>query len=244
MVINAGKTEAAYFALLELNNPPQLNIDGTPIKLKKVLNVLGVTFDYRLKWDIHVEKVLKDARCSVQALRHIHPHLSRSECLSVAHGLFYSKFYYSSSVWLTDMLPRTLMNRLTSASNSCLRAVFGYSHKDHSTESIHKEADLLTPFQRSYQDKAVMFWRIVNNCEPEDLLLDLLNQGCHNERNSFFYLHPENSEKIGRFSFANRLNNILELLDDKWLDQSVETMKKTLKVVIQNNIPAKCNPFI
>lgn len=188
-----------------------------------------------------MEKVLKDARCSTQAIRKIHQHLSKRECLCVAHGLFYSRFYYASTVWLTDMLPRTLMNRLTSASNSCLRAVFGYLHKDHTTESIHKEADILTPFQRSYQDKAVMFWRIINNCEPEELLFDLLNQGRHNSRNSTFYLQTENSERIGRFSFANRLNNIIETLGDNWLDLSEELMKKTVKAVILTSIPAKCN---
>ena len=244
MVINAGKTEAAYFALRELSNPPKLNIDGVQIELKKVLNVLGVLFDYRLKWDVHAEKVLKDARRSTQALRHIHQHLSRSECLFVAHGLFYSKLYYSSCVWLTDMLPRTLMTRITSASNSCLRAVFGYSYKEHSTETLHNEAGVLTPFQRSFQDKAVMFWKIVNSCEPEDLLLDLLTQGRHNDRNSTFYLNPENSRKIGKFSFANRLNNIIEMLGDNWLDLNLEMVKKTLKIVIKNNIPAKCDHII
>jgi hypothetical protein len=50
MVINASKTEAAYFALQELANPPEVNIDGNQIKLKKSMNILGLTFDHALQW--------------------------------------------------------------------------------------------------------------------------------------------------------------------------------------------------
>ncbi len=61
-----------------------------------------------------------------------------------------------SCVWLTDMLSKSLMKRITSSSNACLRAVFGYQIKDISTSDLHKEANILTPFQKAYYDKAVM----------------------------------------------------------------------------------------
>ena len=41
---------------------------------------------------------------------------------------------------------------------------------------------------------------------------------------------------IRRFSFANRLNNIIETLGDNWLNLSEELMK----AVIMASIPAKC----
>jgi hypothetical protein len=75
--------------------------------LKKTINVLGLTFDHKLHWDVQVEKILKEANSRTQAIRHIHQHLSKNECLAVAHGLFFSKFYYCSSVWLTDMLSKS-----------------------------------------------------------------------------------------------------------------------------------------
>ncbi len=33
--------------------------------------------------------------------------------------------------------------------------------------TLYKEADIVTPNQKSVYDKAVIFWRIVNNCEPQ-----------------------------------------------------------------------------
>ena len=139
------------------------------------------------------------------------------------------------------MLPRTLLLRLTTASNSVLRAAFGYRVKDISTVSLHLRAGLLTPYQRSFMDKAMVFWRVINNCEPENLLLELLTQGVHHERNKTFYLQQNNNAKIGRWSFENRLNNILSLLGDTWLDQSQTAVKKMLNNIIKENIPAKCS---
>ena len=158
----------------------------------------------------------------------------------MAHGLFYSKFYYCSGVWLTDQLPKTLLQRLTTASNSVLRAAFGYKVKDISTSKLHSEAKILTPYQKSFKDKALIFWKVINSCEPECLYLELLNQGIHHERNKTFYLQQNNIGKIGKMSLENRLNNILCLLGDKWLDHSLTTVKKMLNDIIKENIPAKC----
>jgi hypothetical protein len=58
--------------------------------------------------------------------------------------------------------------------------------------------------------------------------------------NKTFYLQQNNIGKIGRLSLENRLNNILSLLGDKWLDQSLTAVKKMLNETIKENIPAKC----
>jgi len=241
MVLNSSKTEAAYFSTRELTNPPKIGVDGIQIITKPQIKVLGMIFDYKMSWDIHIEKLLKEANSRTQAIRHIQPHLTKAECMNVAHGLFFSKLYYCSCVWLTDMLSRSLMKRITSSSNACLRAVFGYPIKDISTSALHKEANILTPFQKAYYDKAVMFWRIINNCEPQELLMDLLLQGYHNKRQKIFHLQQSNMERVGKFSFTNRLNDIIPLLSDSWLDESEKQMKKTLKTKILEIVPAKCD---
>ncbi len=56
MVINASKTEAAYFSLQKLSNPPMVNINGIQIELKKTLSVLGLTFDHKLHWVFTLKK--------------------------------------------------------------------------------------------------------------------------------------------------------------------------------------------
>ncbi len=86
----------------------------------------------------------------------------------------------------------------------------------------------------------MIFWKIINNCEPGCLFLDLFTQGFHYERQKTFYLKQNNIAEIGRFSFENRLNNVLCVLGDNWLDLSQVSVKRMLNDTILQNIPAKC----
>jgi hypothetical protein len=85
----------------------------------------------------------------------------------------------------------------------------------------------------------MLFWKIINNCEPECLFLDLLTQGFHHECQKTAYLKQNNIAEIGRFSFENRLNNVLCLLGDNWLGLCQVSVKRILKDIILQNIPAK-----
>ena len=53
MVVNESKTEDC---LLHKHDPPtiQVTLNNTIIKSKKLMNVLGVTFDYKLNWNSSV----------------------------------------------------------------------------------------------------------------------------------------------------------------------------------------------
>jgi len=47
--------------------------------------------------------------------------------------------------------------------------------------------------------------------------------------------------ETGKFSFATRLNDSIPLLSDVWLDENEKQMKKTLKSMILETVPAKCD---
>ena len=57
LVLNQGKTEICVF---HSNDPPviTINIEGMPVKSKKSINVLGVTFDAKLNWSEHVSNAI------------------------------------------------------------------------------------------------------------------------------------------------------------------------------------------
>jgi hypothetical protein len=61
MVLNSSKTEAAYFFTRELTNPPKIGVDGIQIITKLQIKIVGTIFDYKMSWDIHIEKLLKEA---------------------------------------------------------------------------------------------------------------------------------------------------------------------------------------
>ncbi len=68
-------------------------------------------------------------------------------------------------------------------------------------------------------------------------LIDWLPQ----QAKKIFHLQQSNMERVGKFSFTNRLNDIIPLLSDRWLDESEKQMKKTLKTKILDIVPAKCD---
>ncbi len=75
------------------------------------------------------------------------------------------------------MVSKSLMKRMTIASKFLPRPISGYRNKDIYTEELYVEANILTPCQKSYYVKAVMFWRINNNnFEHEELFWDLALQ--------------------------------------------------------------------
>jgi hypothetical protein len=54
-------------------------------------------------------------------------------------------------------------------------------------------------------------------------------------------IQQSNIEKVGKFRFTNRLNDIIPLLSDVWLNESEKQMKKTIKTMILETVPAKCD---
>jgi hypothetical protein len=57
------------------------------------------------------------------------------------------------------------------------------------------------------------------------------------------FIQKLNKDKVGKFSFANRLNGNVPLLSDIWLDGNEKQMKKTLKTIILETAPAKCDIY-
>ena len=55
-----------------------LNIRGCPISTKSFMNVLGVTFDYKLNWQTHVNNSISKAKRALYAVRLLKPHFNKS----------------------------------------------------------------------------------------------------------------------------------------------------------------------
>jgi hypothetical protein len=71
--------------------------------------------------------------------------------------------------------------------------------------------------------------------------MDLHLQGSHNKQQQAYFNPAINTEKIGKFSFANILDDIVPVLSDVWLDESEKQMKKTMKTIILETGPTKCD---
>ena len=100
LVVNESKTEVCLFHKNDQCNV-KIKICGTQIISKSSINVLGVTFDSKLNWSVHIANAISKAKKSLYALRQIKPFFTKSQMRTLIDSYFYSVLYYNSSVWLS-----------------------------------------------------------------------------------------------------------------------------------------------
>ena len=61
LVVNESKTEICLFHRNDQQNVT-INVCGTPVTTKSFMNVLGVTFDCKLNWSIHITNCINKAK--------------------------------------------------------------------------------------------------------------------------------------------------------------------------------------
>jgi len=57
--------------------------------------------------------------------------------------------------------------------------------------------------------------------------MGLFLQGAHNKQHGIFHLQQSNMEGVGKVSFADRLNDVIPLLSDSWLDEREKNEENT-----------------
>ena len=119
LVVNEGKTEICLF---HRNDQPLIEIRllGAIITSKKAMNVLGVTFDSKLNWDLHVTVTISKAKRKIYALKMLKKFFRPNEMRILLDSYFYSTLYYNSVIWLTPNLSSQSKQNLLSVSANAL----------------------------------------------------------------------------------------------------------------------------
>ena len=120
LIVNEDKTEICLF---HTNDQPQITIvlQGSEILSKTSINVLGVTFDSKLNWGIHVANSISKANKALFALRLIKKYFTENEMRTLLDSNYYSILYYNAVIWLTPSLRSDLKHNLLAASACALR---------------------------------------------------------------------------------------------------------------------------
>ena len=104
-------------------SPPPLNIvfDGSPIEQVKSFKLLGVIVDDNLKWNYHIDYILKHIDSNLRLLRRISKYLPRKALITFYFSKIASYFNYCSLVWSTCSAVDA--NRLQLAQNYAARII-------------------------------------------------------------------------------------------------------------------------
>ena len=121
LVVNESKTEICLF---HRNDMPTviITINDTPIKSKKSINVLGILFDSKLNWNIHIASAISKAKKSLFAIKQLKKYLNSIEMRTLLDSYFYSVLYYNANIWLTPDLNSVMKHDLLAISANGLRA--------------------------------------------------------------------------------------------------------------------------
>jgi len=121
MIVNAGKTEIVFFDKGKEPYTTQICIGDETIMSKASLKALGVTFDHRLRWDIHVDNVCNRVRGLLCGLRILRRKVTEKQAVCLVTAQVFSVLYYACTVWLTSHLNRTVFKKVESIHLRSLR---------------------------------------------------------------------------------------------------------------------------
>ena len=95
--VNETKTELCLFFKKD-THPIEITLNNVTTKSNFHMNVLGVCFDSKLTWSLHVAKTINKANIALHAIRLIKKYFTSSEIKQLITSNFYSILYYNSEI--------------------------------------------------------------------------------------------------------------------------------------------------
>ena len=231
LVVNESKTEVCLF---HTNDQPLIEITllGAKIKSMKSINVLGVVFDSKLNWQIHVAKAISKAKKALYSLRLLKKFFNNYEMRVLLDAHFYSVLFYNASIWLTPSLSSDLKQNLLSVSANALRSCLTHAGFDISFDDLHKIHKKCTPTQIMYYQLALNLHKTLNQ-DPSDLnfeVITVLDQLVCTSRQLKFKIFRNSNSKIGFNTTANKLFYLNDKIGLELLNLTKVHFKKIAKI--------------
>ena len=110
MVVNKAKTDLCLFCRNDCP-PLVITINGKFVISKRVINILGVTFDSKLQWGEQVAAACNKATKVINALRLIRRFFTKLELLQLITANVFSVLYYNSEIWHIPSLKMNLKRK-------------------------------------------------------------------------------------------------------------------------------------
>ena len=149
---------------------------------------------------------------TLYALKQIRVFFDTNEFLDVINAMFYSKLFYASQVWLTFNLKQNIKTKLFSTSAKALKLVAGDDFNLFSFNELHILFSRATPLKYSMYTHAMQLYSILNEKTPNFLWLKLQMNFQINNRTDKFQFIENNTKRIGKNCFINRINDVCQHL--------------------------------
>ena len=224
MVVNEAKTDLCLFSRFDCA-PLIVNVNDKYIISKKVINILGVSFDSKLQWSNHVAATANKALKALNAIRIIKKFFNKKELLQLITSNVFSILYYNSEIWHLPSLKTELKQKLMSVSARAISTCMYYPDRMISFENIHRMNNRALPNAIMTYKHAIQLYKIYNATEfTSDWTILNFNQIITSRQNTFMTL-KSNERKVGINILANRLSILNGKIPFEWLNCSLPSYK-------------------
>jgi len=193
--------------------------------------------DDNLSWKDQVEKIIKDSRKLLYALRFLNKNVDKEVIQKVFKAQVVSKMTNGASVW-SHRLSYTLRARLRSAYYKIPRVLLRDFDMKYNRSTVAKLMCQEEIDQILFKGTSTMLFKLITQMTPAcDLATTVLSTCFFNERTpgrlSFF---DTSCTHIGRACISNASKNIVKEWEFDWLELDVLDFKRALAQQMDPNV--------
>ena len=239
VTFNAGKTEYMIFSYKnKIPTTKALYLGNSEIKQVDSHTHLGLTFDTKLTWKNHVERINEKALHRLGNIRRIRHLIPRLTSLNLYKSLVRPIIEYADVVF--DNMSATLQQKLDSTQREAL-IISTRAYRRTPTQYLYDDTGLERLASRRYQHRLNLYYKIVNNLVPTELrnlLPPLVGQNAnYNLRRAVPHKRIVPFAKTTRFanSFFLKTTNDWNNLNQNTINSlSMTIFKQSIKETIDN----------
>ena len=226
--VNETKTELCLFH--RKDNPPiEITLHNQIITSKPSMNVLGVAYDSKLNWNIHITNCITKANKALHAIKIIRRFFTSKELLMLITSNYYSILYYNSEIWHLPSNTFSSKKQLLAASAKPLKLCTSNYDFNMSYDYLHTINKRATPLQYMKYSHAILLHKLYNSNNQNQDWLDLFTNQTFNARNGNTHFVDTSNFKIGKNIISNRLNLINDQIKYEWLNLDLNHFKLKCK---------------
>ena len=153
----------------KVHNKPVI-LNNKPLSRTSTFECLGVLLDEKLKWDKHIDKILKKVGSGIAMLRRAKKFIPTSS-LQMIYALIQPYFDYCSPLW--DICGKHLLDKLQKFQNRAARIIAGLSYEINSADVL-ESLGWETLESRRQRMKSVFLYKIINDYTAPNLKQSLI----------------------------------------------------------------------
>ena len=226
MKLNENKTE---FMLVQPQSKENrfskihITIKSRLIKHSETLKILGITINSKMKWDTHINDVIRGCKYQLRAFRRCMRYLNIDERKMLYNSCIASRLAYGDIIWKEST--EQLKYRLQVIQNQAARAILSKKPRT-SADPLLKELNWIKLTDKRQLHCEVLFHKIVNETAPKSLQEMLQRYKNHNNNNDLrnqYYIPSYRTNTMGNSYYITTIKTWNKIPQD--LKATNETSK-------------------